>query len=357
MIPQAFIDELVSRIDLPVMIGLGFAPDQWDALSSNKAFRSKALIESGLAVSRTEGKGIYDRFRSRVMFPILDHQGRTIGFGGRHLGDGDGPKYLNSPETKLYQKSAVLFGLHQAKTAIRQLNHVIVAEGYFDVVTPAQHGVENVVSTCGTAMTEVQAEILRSVADRVTCCFDGDAAGSKATWAAATLLVPRVNDVHEIRLCRLPAGHDPDSLVREHGPKAVAEAVEAAPTLVDYLTGAIARGARSAEARSRAVHAAITQWRNFAAPAMKLFYRQSICTALAISEDSFDQLAAKGVGATPGDTSLRHCPFCGGRATLVAQDMQHVVACAQCGITTPPVPTFENAHNLWNRRKRIRHAA
>lgn len=341
--------------DLAVRYGLGYAPEQWGTLSNDKAFRHATLVEAGLSAPRPNGKGVYDRFRHRLMFPIIDLRGRTIGFGGRRLGD-DGPKYLNSPETSVYHKTDVLFGLHQAKASIRRANHVVVAEGYFDVVTPAQHGIENVASTCGTALTEIQAELLLSVADRLTLCFDGDAAGNKATWAASALLVPRVNDGHEIRICRLPDGHDPDSLVRERGPQAFLDAIADAPTLVDYLAAEIARGARSAEARSRATYAAIAQWRNFSAPAMRIFFRQAVCVALGMSEHCFDQLAAD-TAIRAGDAALRHCPFCGSGAVFVPQGDLHAVHCSQCGISTPTMPTKEQAQNLWNRRDRSRHAA
>ena len=354
--PNPALVELEQRgidADLAVRYGLGYAPEAWTTLSEHPTFSATTLQQTGLSVPRTGG-GAYDRFRDRLMFPIPDGRGRTIGFGGRRLGS-DGPKYLNSPETELYRKAAVFFGLHQATAAIRRSNHVVVAEGYFDVVTPAQHSIENVISPCGTALTTEHAELVETLADRITVCFDGDAAGNKATWAAATLLVPRVSDGHEVRLCRLPEEHDPDSLVRQQGSAALIAAFDAAPTLTDYLVGEIARGTRSAESRSRAMQAAVSQWRNFAAPALKMFFRQAVSTALGISVAEFDAIAAHSAATNCGDAMLRHCPFCGGASCFTASE-QHSVTCNRCGATSAEYLSRNAAQDAWNRRERFRHA-
>ena len=144
---------------------------------------------------------------------------------------------------------------------------IIVCEGFFDVVTPSQAQIEHIVSTCGTALTETQAEMVLSLADRVFFCFDGDAAGAKATWRAAEMLVPLASDQHEIRLCRLPADEDPDSFVRKFGAPKFQEALDASPTLTAYLIGEITRGAKLPEARARSLSVAASLWRQFSARA------------------------------------------------------------------------------------------
>ena len=191
--------------------------------------------------------------------------------------------YLNSPETDLYQKGSVLFGLQQARQAIRMTRSIIVCEGFFDVVTPSQAQIEHIVSTCGTALTETQAEMVLSLADRVFFCFDGDAAGAKATWRAAEMLVPLASDQHEIRLCRLPADEDPDSFVRKFGAPKFQEALDASPTLTAYLIGEITRGAKLPEARARSLSVAASLWRQFSAPGLGIFFRQFACEALQLT--------------------------------------------------------------------------
>src|SRR3954468_11690868 len=212
--------------------GLGFAPDGWQNLEAVFTdYSNPALKDTGLVIdSEAEGERRsrrYDRFRNRVMFPILDARGNVIGFGGRVIGKGE-PKYLNSPETPLFEKGRELYGLYQARRAIRDANQVIVVEGYMDVVALAQHGVENAVATLGTATTPFHLAKLMKLADNVAFCFDGDAAGRKAAWRALEIALPVLADGKLVSFLFLPTEDDPDTFVRREGKEAFLKAVAAA---------------------------------------------------------------------------------------------------------------------------------
>lgn len=338
--------------DTIIRFGIGFAPEAWATLCDDRTFRRDALLEAGLAVPRREKKGCYDFFRNRLLFPVRADNGDVIGFGGRRLGE-EGPKYLNSPETDLYQKGSVLFGLQQARQAIRMTRSIIVCEGFFDVVTPSQAQIEHIVSTCGTALTETQAEMVLSLADRVFFCFDGDTAGAKATWRAAEMLVPLASDQHEIRLCRLPAGEDPDSFVRKFGAPKFQEALDASPTLTAYLIGEITRGAKLPEARARSLSVAASLWRQFSAPGLGIFFRQFACEALQLTPAEFDRIAAS-APRRDGENTLRNCPCCSGVASLISCDGGFQIQCSHCRIATPVTTTEDECRAIWNRRERPR---
>jgi DNA primase len=198
---------------------LGYAPDAWDALKNalgTSAPRIALLEKAGLLASGERGSR-YDRFRHRVMFPILDRRGRTIAFGGRVLSKEDSPKYLNSPETPLFHKGRELFGLWQVREAHAKIPRLVVVEGYMDVISLHQFGVTQAVATLGTATTRDHAEILfRQCAD-VHFCFDGDRAGRQAAWRAVDSVLPRMRDGRQASFLFLPEGEDPDSLVRREG--------------------------------------------------------------------------------------------------------------------------------------------
>lgn len=200
--------------------GLGFAPGGEDWQPLKKIFPdygwSKLLPEAGLVIEKEETKRRYDRFRDRVMFPILNQKGLVIGFGGRVMGQGE-PKYLNSPETPVFEKGRELYGLPQARSAIRERGRVLVVEGYMDVVMLHQHGVEYVVATLGTACTPEHVKKLLKLADEVIFCFDGDAAGRRAAWRGLENSLADVTDGKELRFLFLAPEHDPDSYVREFG--------------------------------------------------------------------------------------------------------------------------------------------
>ena len=339
--------------DAIIRFGIGFAPKSWGTLTHDRAFNENHLISTGLAVPRKEEKkGCYDFFRHRIMFPVRDDNGDVVGFGGRQL-DGDGPKYLNTAETELYQKGRLIFGLPQARQAIRLKRAVIVAEGFFDVVTPSQAGIEHIVSTCGTALTEAQAELLLSFAEKVFFCFDGDAAGAKATWRTAEMLVPKACDTHEIRLCRLPDGEDPDSFVRKYGADRFLEVLEESPTLTAYLIGELTRGARLPEARARSLTMATALWRRFSSPGLAIFFRQYLCEALQIFPEEFDRLAGN-LLRRDADKRNRSCPCCSNEAAIITAEGGFRIECQTCGMTSPIKPFVDACRAIWNRRERPR---
>jgi DNA primase len=203
--------------------GIGFAPDSRSKLKGALAFAGvEKLVEAGLLISIDE-KEPYDRFRGRLMIPIRDARGRTIAFGGRVIGEGE-PKYLNSPETPLFDKGRTLFNLDRAGPASRKANRIIVVEGYMDVIALAEAGIDEAVAPLGTAVTEAQIERLWRLADIPILCFDGDGAGQKAAMRAAIRALPLVGPGRSLRFVTLPAGQDPDDLVRSGG-KAAMEAL------------------------------------------------------------------------------------------------------------------------------------
>ncbi len=198
--------------------GVGYAPEGWDNLIKaigGDAQRLALLAEAGLVIKKDEG-GYYDRFRGRVMFPIEDHRGKLVGFGGRVIGKGE-PKYLNSPETPLFHKGSELYGLYRARREMGKLDESVVVEGYMDVVGLAQNGVKNAVATLGTATTPVHMQRLFRAASRVVFCFDGDRAGRKAAWRAMQVALPFMQDGRQIKFLLMPDGEDPDSLIRKQG--------------------------------------------------------------------------------------------------------------------------------------------
>ncbi|MEG3175709.1 DNA primase [Sphingomonas sp. RB3P16] len=217
--------------------GLGFAPDSRGALKGAlKDYGDPLLVEAGLLIS-VEDKAPYDRFRGRLMIPIRDPRGRTIAFGGRIIGDGE-PKYLNSPETPLFDKGRTLYNLDKAAPATRKTGRVLVVEGYMDVIALAQAGFREAVAPLGTALTESQLERLWRLSEVPILCFDGDSAGQKAALRAAHRAIPLLTPGHSLAFVTLPPGVDPDDLVRSKGPAAL-EALLAQPEpLVDKLWAA-----------------------------------------------------------------------------------------------------------------------
>jgi DNA primase len=216
---------------------LGFAPDSRGALKTALAaagLPEELLLEAGLLIRPEGGGASYDRFRGRVMFPIGDCRGRVIAFGGRTLGDGE-PKYLNSPETPLFHKGRVLYGLAQATRPARDSGELIVTEGYMDVIALSQAGFGQAVAPLGTALTEDQIAELWKLVPEPILCFDGDAAGQRAAARAAERVMPLLRPGHSLRFARLPAGEDPDSLVQRQGAAAVRTMLDQARPLIAEL--------------------------------------------------------------------------------------------------------------------------
>ncbi len=226
-----------------VTFNLGFAPDSWDFmlrhLGSSDGDRQR-LLQVGLTIEREKRAGVnghpgyYDRFRDRVMFPIRDARGRTIGFGGRVLDKGE-PKYLNSPETELFHKGRELYGLYEARQASRTLSRIMIVEGYMDVVRLHQAGIIYAVATLGTATTPDHLQRVFRVCQEVIFCFDGDRAGKAAAWRALENSLSFVRDGRQIRFLFLPDGHDPDSLVGAEGREAFEQRVQNALPLSEYF--------------------------------------------------------------------------------------------------------------------------
>lgn len=215
---------------------MGFAADAWDtilqALGTSEA-RISQLRDAGLVTRNEQGRQ-YDRFRDRIMFPIRDSRGRVIGFGGRVLGNGE-PKYLNSPETPVFHKGQALYGLYEARQTQGRAAEILVVEGYLDVASLAQHGIEPAVATLGTATTAEHIRRLTRLTDRVIFCFDGDRAGRAAAWRALEIALPHAGGTVELKFLLPPEGHDPDSLVREQGAEAFRALVATAKPLSEFL--------------------------------------------------------------------------------------------------------------------------
>jgi DNA primase len=235
--------------------GLGYAPDGWHGLASVfPAYDDPLLLESGLVIVATEDGSEarrYDRFRDRIMFPIRNVKGECIGFGGRVLGD-EKPKYLNSPETPVFHKGRELYGLFEARQALREAGYVLVTEGYMDVVALAQLGFPNAVATLGTACTPEHVQKLFRFTDSVVFSFDGDAAGRRAARKALDGALPHATDVRTVKFLFLPAEHDPDSFIREFGNDAFARCVSEAVPLSRFLIEAASEGCDLATAEGRA---------------------------------------------------------------------------------------------------------
>ena len=269
---------------------MGYAPDDWQALKAAfPRYEDKALVEVGLVV-QNEGKR-YDRFRDRVMFPILNARGAVIGFGGRILDKGE-PKYMNSPETPLFEKGRELYGLPQARDAIRAAGRVLVVEGYMDVVALAQFGVGYAVATLGTATTPVHVSKLLRLADELVFCFDGDAAGRKAAWRALEVSLPLAPDQKPIRFLFLPDGEDPDSYIRKQGKDAFEARVREAETLSQFLLSQLRSEVdlATAEGRARLVSISKSHVQKVTAPALRLQLTNEIAQLARVGEGDIGSL-------------------------------------------------------------------
>jgi len=236
--------------------GLGYAPEGWRSLASVfPDYQDALLVESGLVISNNEEASEekrYDRFRDRIMFPIRNVKGECIGFGGRILGEGT-PKYLNSPETPVFSKGRELYGLYEARNALREAGYVLVTEGYMDVVALAQLGFANAVATLGTACTNAHVQKLFRFTDAVVFSFDGDAAGRRAARKALDGALPFATDVRNVKFLFLPAEHDPDSFIREHGSEAFARMVSDATPLSRFMIEVSREGCDIDTAEGRAL--------------------------------------------------------------------------------------------------------
>ncbi len=302
------------------VFGLGYAPEGWRHLASVfPDYADPLLVESGLVIEHADEKGAsgeakrYDRFRDRIMFPIRNVKGECIGFGGRVLDKGE-PKYLNSPETPVFSKGRELYGLFEARTAIRQLGYALVTEGYMDVVALAQLGFANAVATLGTACTPDHVQKLFRFTDAVVFSFDGDAAGRRAARKALDAALPLATDTRRVAFLFLPAEHDPDSYIREHGTDAFAERVKEAVPLSRFLLEAAAADCdlATAEGRARMASQARGLWTALPDGALKAQLLGEIAERAALDALDLQRLwgaAAAGPGAArrprPADSEPR----------------------------------------------------
>ena len=288
---------------------LGYAPESWQGLeavfgSYSQDSIANVLVEAGLII-QSEAKR-YDRFRDRIMFPIRNPKGQVIAFGGRILDAGE-PKYLNSPETPLFSKGNTLYGLFEARQAIRDKGYVLVCEGYMDVVALAQLGFANGVATLGTACTANHVRALMRQTDRIIFSFDGDAAGQRAAKRALEACLPMMADDKEIKFLFLPTEHDPDSFVRERGAPAFDEAIRQAMPLSSFLIQVANEGHdwNTPEGRAQTQHAA--------KPLLLSM------PAIALRAQLIRELAQR-IGITPAELES----FCGFKPVVEQQPMTQV---------------------------------
>ncbi|MFA0996654.1 MULTISPECIES: DNA primase [Pseudomonas syringae group] len=290
--------------------GLGFAPPGWDNLYKHlrsDSLQQKVMIDAGLLIENAETGKRYDRFRDRVMFPIRDSRGRIIAFGGRVLGD-DKPKYLNSPETPVFHKGQELYGLFEARKFNRNLDEIIVVEGYMDVIALAQQGLRNAVATLGTATSEEHLKRLFRVVPNVLFCFDGDQAGRNAAWRALEAALPNLQDGRRARFLFLPEGEDPDTLVRSEGTDAFKARInQHAQPLADYFFEQLTKESdpRSLEGKAHMATLAAPLIDKVPGANLRILMRQRLSEITGLTGEAVSQL----VQSAPADAPPSYDPY------------------------------------------------
>ena len=289
--------------------GIGYAPEGWSNVLDKFGKSDEAiekLLATGLIIRKDNGKH-YDRFRDRIMFPIRDARGRTIGFGGRVMGD-DEPKYLNSPETVLFHKGRELYGLYEARQALRNIERLVVVEGYMDAVALARHGIDFSVATLGTATTSEHLNRLFRLTENVYFAFDGDRAGKKAAWRALENALPQVREGRQIRFVFLPDGHDPDSYVNEHGAdtfiKIMDEGLALSEFLIEELTSQV--DMKTVDGRARLAELAAPLINTIPAGIYRELLVESLAEAVGLTAAKLDGLLKDGSSA--GETGRKRRP-------------------------------------------------
>jgi len=276
--------------DIAGRFHLGYAPPGWQNLSAAfENYQGQALIEAGLVINGDDGKR-YDRFRDRIMFPIVSQRGQVIGFGGRVLDKAE-PKYLNSPETPVFEKGRELYGLPQARRAIRDAGKILVVEGYMDVVALAQFDIGYVCAALGTATTPWHVQKLLRQSDEIVFCFDGDAAGRKAAWRALENSIGQVQDGKQIKFLFLPEQDDPDSFVRREGKPVFEQLVNGAMPLSEFALKQLSSGVdmASAEGRAKFLQDAKPLVKQISAPIFALMLRKRIAELSGITQAELEQ--------------------------------------------------------------------
>ena len=276
--------------DIAGEFGIGYAPDGWQNLqAAYPDYHAKALLATGLVIENDEGKR-YDRFRDRVMFPIVDPRGHIIGFGGRVIDQGE-PKYLNSPETTLFEKGRELYGLYQGRRAIREAGRAIVVEGYMDVVALAQSGIGYAVATLGTATTPTHVQKLLRQTEEIVFCFDGDKAGRGAAWRALENSLEQLIDGKQLSFLFLPEGEDPDTYVRKLGKDAFEKLLPNALPLSHFMLQSLSANVdlNSSEGRARMLQEARPLVKRISAPLLAMMVRKQLAQMTGISQQELDR--------------------------------------------------------------------
>jgi len=284
--------------DIAKRFGIGYVPEEWQNLAAAFTdYDGPVLATAGLVKQKEDGKR-YDVFRNRIMFPIVDVRGNVIGFGGRVLGEGE-PKYLNSPETPVFEKGRELYGLYQARRAIRDAGRAVVVEGYMDVVALAQAGVEYAVATLGTATTPLHVQKLLRQTDEIVFCFDGDKAGRGAAWRALENSLAHLQDGKQLKFLFLPEGEDPDTYVRKYGKDAFEKALGGAVPLSRFLLDEVSARVdlATAEGRAKCLHEAKPLLKQIQAGGLRLQLVRELAERCRVSPEEVSQLFE--LGSTP----------------------------------------------------------
>src|SRR4051794_24880855 len=295
---------------------VGFAPDSWDALGNylkERGYTPQEMVDAGLVAERDEG-GHYDRFRNRLLFPIRDQKGATVGFGARALDEGQVPKYLNSPQSAVFDKSSILYGFDLARPHIQRAGQAVIVEGYMDVVVAHQAGQSNVVGTIGTALTDRHAELLKRIARHIVLCLDPDTAGDMAALKGSEVLQEHAEKIAipirgehgmmgverrsqiEIKVMQLPRGTDPDELLlADGGPQRWNELRDAALPLIDHVIGVAASkyDIKTARGKSDAVQELSLFVRELGDPIQRAHYIQRIASVLRTPEEAVQETVTR----------------------------------------------------------------
>ena len=293
---MAYLENRGINRDIIDAFSIGYAPDQWDGflqVATRRGFSPQILERAGLVSQRQTGGGFYDRFRNRITFPIHAATGRPVAFGARALDPNEQAKYINSPETPVYNKSAILYGLWRDRDAIRDAGVALVVEGYMDLIALAQYGIENAVASSGTALTTDQARLLRRYAPKTILIFDGDTAGATAAMRGIGSLF----EVGlEVRVVTLPEDHDPDSYVRAHGPDGLLRLTENAAPAIDFLMEQFEQrdDLSTIDGKTRTAHALaelVGRIKDIALKPLKQFLIKDIAEKIGIDEETLIRIA------------------------------------------------------------------